>query len=895
MNFKIRLIGFFAFAFVVMGTQAQQLKLSGQVTDSLNKGLANTNVIARPLIEEATFQFAITSQDGQYVLKLQESISYELSITHIGFKKIMDTISLSKDTQRDFILQTSTNALDEVIIEAEMAVIVKEDTITYRTDQFKTGEERKLRDIIKKLPGMKVDRAGNVTVNGKPVSKLMVDGKTFFTGDEKLGVNNIPADAVDEIVALDNYSEIAFLKGLEDSDRMALNIKLKEGKKRFLFGDVAVAGGVEERYKINPSLFYYSPKTAINFIGDLNNTGQKAFTLKDYINFEGGYSAATNTNRLSLIRDNFYQFLRQDNFKFQRNQFLAGSINQELVPFLEFNAYSIVNSSLTRRDQTTNLDYFSETANQENRTQTSREEADFSISKLMLKYDNLSSVNYKSNTLFKTSQANTRENLRSQTGSEADAFRLTSEQNPNNFSFIQEISANKQFSYTHTTSLNLKYEYNDQSNQQDWLFNQPLFSEIIPLVASENDFNLFQESQESNHLLQFNAKHYWVMNDFNHLYPIAGINYFDTDFSTFDVQILDNGNRSSFEEAGFNNQLDYQLTDAYFGFEYKFKINEFIGKPSLKLHHYNWDVLQFSSSIADTQKWVLLPAVDLDYESKSGGNYSLDYALESNFANAQQFANRLRLLSFNRLSRGDENLENQLYHSLSFRYFKFKLGKKLTYSVNFNYRSQERSIRSRTNLDGIDQIQELFYTSLPEDAFLGTMMLNKGFYKWYVDLSVTGTRNNYSRIINNNPIDYNSDFISYTLKTNSVYDDFPNLDVGITQEFNRLKAPALETNIMQIKPFASLEYDFWEDFLVKFDYRLTYFENQSSNSINRFDIGNASLEYWNPDKAWRVSIEATNIFNTGFRRSSNVSEFVITDRRQLIQPRIILLQFTYKL
>ena len=174
-------------------------------------------------------------------------------------------------------------------------------------------------------------------------------------------------------------------------------------------------------------------------------------------------------------------------------------------------------------------------------------------------------------------------------------------------------------------------------------------------------------------------------------------------------------------------------------------------------------------------------------------------------------------------------------------------------------------------------------------------MINKGFYKWYVDLSVTGTRNKYSRLINDNAVDYTSDFISYTLQTNSAYDDFPNLDFGITQEFTRLKSPSLETNIMQIQPFASLEYDFWEDFLVKFDYRLTYFENQSSNSINRFDIGNASLEYWNPDKAWRVSLEATNIFNTGFRRRSNVSEFVISDQRQLIQPRIILLQLTYKL
>ena len=123
------------------------------------------------------------------------------------------------------------SSLEEVLIEQKMAVVVKEDTIVYRTDQFKTGDERKLKDILEKLPGVEVDREGNVKVKGKPVTKLLVDGKTFFTGDEKLGVNNIPSDAVDEIEAIDDYQEVSFLKGLKESDKMALNIKLKEGKK----------------------------------------------------------------------------------------------------------------------------------------------------------------------------------------------------------------------------------------------------------------------------------------------------------------------------------------------------------------------------------------------------------------------------------------------------------------------------------------------------------------------------------------------------------------------------------------------------------------------------------------------------------------------------------------
>src|SRR5690606_14735057 len=120
--------------------------------------------------------------------------------------------------------------------------------------------------VLKNLPGVEVDREGNVTINGKKVTRLMVEGKTFFTGDPKLGVNNIPADVVEEVEALDNYSEIAFLKGLSDTDQMALNIKPKEGKKNFVFVDLEAGAGVEERYVVDPTLFYYSHQSAVNVI-----------------------------------------------------------------------------------------------------------------------------------------------------------------------------------------------------------------------------------------------------------------------------------------------------------------------------------------------------------------------------------------------------------------------------------------------------------------------------------------------------------------------------------------------------------------------------------------------------------------------------------------------------
>ena len=149
---------------------AQNAELKGVVSDSLQDPVPYTNIIATPLVPGGAMTFAITDVQGRYRLELAREITYRLDLTHLGFSKLTDTLSISEDSFRNFILFESTDDLEVVLIETELAVIVKQDTIVYRTDQFKTGEERKLREVLKKLPGVEVDREGNVTVNGKKVT-----------------------------------------------------------------------------------------------------------------------------------------------------------------------------------------------------------------------------------------------------------------------------------------------------------------------------------------------------------------------------------------------------------------------------------------------------------------------------------------------------------------------------------------------------------------------------------------------------------------------------------------------------------------------------------------------------------------------------------------------------
>ncbi len=223
--FIIFLFSFFSFS--------QNIKLEGFIQDNSKNGLEMANVMAVNQANKAMDAYAITNDKGRFSLNLKENTTYAIKVSYLGMqsKEVIVTAKIENISQ-NIILENSENQLNEVEVVREMPVSIKGDTIIYNADSFKTGTERKLEDVLKKLPGIVVNKDGEIEVEGKKVQKLMVEGKDFFDGDTKLGVKNIPADAIDKIQVLRNFNEVDAMKGLgNDQDNIAMNIKLKSGKR----------------------------------------------------------------------------------------------------------------------------------------------------------------------------------------------------------------------------------------------------------------------------------------------------------------------------------------------------------------------------------------------------------------------------------------------------------------------------------------------------------------------------------------------------------------------------------------------------------------------------------------------------------------------------------------
>ena len=765
---------------------SQTYKLSGVIIDSLQKPVSNANIMAKPIQKkEASIEFSISSSKGKYSLELKGDELFLIEVSHLGFQKISDTLSLKKDQTINYTLFRSNERLEEVVIEQEMAVVVKEDTITYRTDRFKTGNERKLRDILKKLPGVEVDKAGNVKVKGKPVSKLMVDGKSFFNGDEKLGVNNIPADAVDEVQALDDYNEVAFLKGLEDSDKMALDIKLKEGKKKFAFGDIETGAGIEERFLIYPKLFYHSPNTAINLIGDINNIGQKSFTVQDYLDFEGGMNLALEDQAAysKLLKDDFAQFLQDRDFTYNKNDFAAGSIYQDLGKDLSVDAYSIFNKGKVRQSKKQNI------------SDQTIKNLIFNINKIKLRYSDINTVDLRANTTLKYNEGDYLDKLSSQVGSSSRS--VINGYKPDQLNMSQVFNLNKQFSYKHTSKVELSLQHRDKTTDRSWDLDQALFTDVIPLIDEGDNYKIDQKINSKGTRFKFNAKHYWVAADHHHIYPIVGMQYFDTKYQTIDQQILNDGTINNFDKAGFNNDLNFQLLTGKVGFQYKTQIDKLTLKPGIVYLRFNWKADQFQINIADRSKGVLLPELLAEYDFNKSENLKLEYNRYSNFTNISNFANRLRLLNFNQLYKGNENLENQVFNRFRILYSKFDLFRDFFLNAGMNYTYRETSIRDKTQIQGIDQITQPIFTDLAEERINLNGGISKKISDYRFSFDINGNWSSYSRIINQNPLRYRSNNYSYNFKVKTSFDKMPNVELRYRQSFNELSSNKNENNLYE--------------------------------------------------------------------------------------------------
>jgi hypothetical protein len=884
----------FLMLFVASISFSQTITVTGVVSDDTNKPLESANVIAKPLQEKASLKFAIADNKGRYRLELDKEVKYEITVSYIGFlEEIIFVDPNSALMSYDFKLTPTGEELSEIVIKYEFKpIIIKKDTLIFDIKSFANGNERKMKEILEKLPGVEVDKNGGVTVQGKKVTQMLVEGKSFFGGGSKLAVENIPADALDKIEVIDNFNEVGFMKQVSDSDELAMNVKLKADKKKFVFGDVEAGAEVGNAdngfYLAHASLFYYAPKTNLSFIGDINNIGKSTFTYDDLSRFGGGTSSYL-TGRKSLT--NLYSFANDNQDVVQnKSQFGAVNFSHEPSSKLTISGFSIFSKVFTASRTESKNEYLqNSTVAFENRLQNGDNSSVLGIANIKVDYSPSDTEKWYYNAQYQSSTNDVFNTINSITASNASVFETISK--ADNISVKQYVEWHKKLNKRHTTTfvVNQVYEKSTQNNQ--WFTDQPFLAGLIPL-QNDVSYTIDQFNKVKNNSVDALFKHYWIINDFNHLYTNIGNNLGNSSFKSSEKQILTNGAINDFGLAGFGNDVKYQLNDSYLGLEYKSKIGKWTNKPGLYLHHYNLKTSKIAQNNT-LSKILFQPQWDSDYEFNKSENLSFTYKLENGFPRVTQLADRFTLQNYNLVYRGNALLENEQYHSASLRYSKLNMYRGITWNVRANFNKKVKTIRNEIKLDGINQFNTPVLTDNPENNYNASGSFSKRIYRFNLRVNTRLSWFNYTQTINNSIMVNDRKSQNFGVLFKTAYRKWPGLSIGYNKGFSQFSG--LTKSNFQTEAITS---DFDINFAKFWTYKFSYENLKNTNNNNQsnfYDIANTSLRYQKKNSPFGFELTANNLFNNRVKNDYSFSDYLISERTTFVLPRVLLFSISYKL
>lgn len=872
---------------------SQTLTISGVITDDINSPLESANIIANPLQEKAGLKFAIADNKGRYKLELDKGVKYEITVSYIGFIEEMIVFEANSTIrEHDFKLKATGEQLKEIIIKHEFKPIeIKKDTLTYDIKAFANGNERKMKEVLEKLPGVEVDKKGNVFVQGKKVTKMLVEGKSFFGGGSKLAVENIPADALEKIEVIDHFNEVGFLKQVSDSEDLAMNVKLKENKKKFVFGDVeagAEIANVNGFYLAHAGLFYYAPKTNLSFIGDSNNIGKSTFTFEDLMRFQGGMSSFL-SERKSLT--NLFSFTNDNSDVFQnKSQFSALNFSLDTSPKLSISGFGIFSNVLMQSKIDSKNEYLqNSTLTFENRFQKNNTKTILGIANIKLDYSPNTKEKLYYNSQFQSDSNNVNNELNSITNLNLSTFETIN--NADNISLKQYVEWHKSYNEHHTTTFVVNQAYERNTPQNQWFTDQPFLAGLIPLQTDSN-YTIEQIKKIKNNTVDALFKHYWIINNFNHLYTNIGNNFINSNFETSERQVLSNGSINDFSTAGFGNAVKYQLNDVYIGIEYKFKIGKWTNKPGVYMHWYHLNTIQNASNFSISKK-QFQPQFNSNYEFNKSETLDFNYKLTNDFPDVTQMANQFTLQSYNSVFKGNSLLENEQFHTANLRYSKMNMYRGVIWNAMTSFSKKVKTIRNDIQLFGINQYSTPILTDNPETTWRFNGSVSKRVYRFSLKFNSNLNWFNYVQTINNATVvnDRNNQNIGFSIKT--AYKKWPDFSIGYNKGYSQFKG-ITKSNYQSDEIKAELEFTFLKFFTFSFDYENLKNTN-SSNQSNYYDIANSTLRYQKKNSPFGFELLANNLFNNRVKNDYSFSDYIITESTIFVLPRVLMLSVNYKL
>lgn len=248
---------------------SQEITLKGNITDKQNRSIQSASVSVLDENEDI-LGYSFTNENGEYLISFDKPTNNTIivEVACLGFQKISKKVDFNSNNTFNFQLEDKIENLQEVVLESGKKIRVEQDTTSIKVASFGNKTEQTVEDILKKLPGIEVLKDGTIKAHGKAIDKLLIEGEDMFDKNYKLLSKNLNAKVLDEVQILDNFEDNPIFKKLNNSDKVALNLKLKKGLQNVWFGNVTLGSGIvsENRWKESLNLGLLKKKLSFSIL-----------------------------------------------------------------------------------------------------------------------------------------------------------------------------------------------------------------------------------------------------------------------------------------------------------------------------------------------------------------------------------------------------------------------------------------------------------------------------------------------------------------------------------------------------------------------------------------------------------------------------------------------------
>ncbi|WP_282086599.1 carboxypeptidase-like regulatory domain-containing protein [Aquimarina algiphila] len=867
-----------------------QTTITGKISDSTNTGISSVNVLLK---NQETFIVAYTYSDknGEYLLTTDEIGAFNLSFSTLSHEtKVIPIKIVNNDNKitRDILLKEMSLELDEIIIQAEKSITRKKDTIVFKAKAFAQGNEHVIEDLLKKIPGVIVESNGTIKIGNQEVERVMVDGDDFFEQGYKILTKNMPPNQIDKIELLQKYSKNRLLKGVEQSDRVAINLKLKDGAKRQWFGNFDVGYDItpENRYKIQNNLMNFGKKNKYYFLSSFNNmgydiTGDINRLIRPSDNNESPSSIGDTQNTKELLDSN----ISIPNFDPSRTNFNNARLIS-LNTILKLSKKTKMKTlALFNWDKNLFFRNINQTFNINNSAFINTE--DYTLQKK--KFNGFGKIdliyNISKNKMLEIFTKYNRGNTKNQSNLIFNDKQTNEKLKSRNELFDQKVTFTNKVNKNNVFLLTGRYIH--EKSPQNYNINRFFFEELFPVNNTINN-----TQQLSKHQVQFigleahlinkkengNVLEFQLGNQFKEDKLLSTLFLKETD------SIIDT-------PEGYQNKSTYLFNDSYIKSNYRLLLSHFTLSGELGFHQlFN----KIKSDNTVQQPFYINPKIGLEWEINTKNKILTQYSNNTTNAGVSNIYNDFILTDFRSFSKGTGTF-NQLNASTLFLNYelgnwsdKFFSNTYIQYVKNHDFLSTNSVITSNYNQSEkiIIKNREMLYISSNINRYFKSISSN-------VKFNLSFSKSNYKNIVNNSNLrEIKSYNYNYGFELRSAFQGVFNYHIGtkwMTNEIKNISNNSFTNNVT----FLDISLIFNNNLITEIQAERYFFGNLDDQSSTYYFL-DIETKYRLKKNKLTFSLSGKNLLNTKKFITYSFNDISTSKTEYNLLPRYLFLKLEYR-